>query len=61
MGMVCSTVANHSISPPKNPRRPSDFMLFAPEKKTEPILLDDPKAQTDLIRQVIFGIPPEHK
>lgn len=59
MGLVCSTVANHSFSPPKKPTRPSDYMPFAPEKSAEPVLLSNPKAQSDLIRLVLFGIPPD--
>jgi|LauGreDrversion4_2_1035121.scaffolds.fasta_scaffold1006655_2 hypothetical protein len=60
-GLICSTVANHSMSPPKKPQRPSDYMLFAGEageRKSKPVLLADPKAQSDLIRQAIFGISP---
>lgn len=58
MGLMCSTVANHSISPPKKPHRPSDYMPFMPQKTAEPVLLSDPKAQSDLIRQALFGISP---
>jgi hypothetical protein len=58
MGLVCSTVANHSISPPKKPHRPSDYMLFSPERQDKPVLLQDPKAQSDLIRQALFGVKP---
>ncbi len=57
-GLICSTVANYSMSPPKKPHRPSDYMLFAAERTDKPVLLDDPKAQSDLIRQVLFGIQP---
>jgi hypothetical protein len=57
-GLICSTVANHSISPPKNPLRPSDFMLFVEKRKAEPVLLEHPKSQSDLIRQVLFGMTP---
>ena len=60
-GLICSTVANHSMSPPRKPHRPSDYMLFVDSKgasKSKPVLLADPRAQSDLIRQAIFGISP---
>lgn len=60
-GLICSTVANHSMSPPKKPVRASDFMLFAepqPNRSSKPVLLADPQAQSDLIRQAIFGVKP---
>lgn len=60
-GLICSTVANHSLSPPRQPVRPSDFMLFADERrerKDGPVLLPDAKAQSDLIRQAVFGHKP---
>ena len=60
-GLVCSTVANFSMSPPKKPHKPSDYMLFADSRgasKSKPVLLADPRAQSDLIRQAIFGISP---
>jgi hypothetical protein len=49
------------MSPPKKPVRASDFMLFAevePKTASKPVLLADPKAQSDLIRQAIFGVKP---
>jgi hypothetical protein len=49
------------MSPPKKPVRASDFMLFAevePRTSSKPVLLADPKAQSDLIRQAIFGVKP---
>ena len=58
VGQICSTVANHSFSPPKKPHRPSDYMLFSPERQDKPVLLQDPKAQSDLIRQALFGVKP---
>ncbi|MBU3694793.1 MAG: hypothetical protein FGM40_08205 [Rhodocyclaceae bacterium] len=60
-GLICSTVANHSMSPPRRPRRPSDYMLFAHEPGQAfdaPVLLADPKSHSDLIRQAIFGVKP---
>ena len=58
VGQICSTVANHSFSPPTKPRKPTDYMLFAQadQPETQPTLLKDAKAQSDLIRQVIFGV-----
>ena len=60
-GLVCSTVANFSMSPPKKPHKPSDYMLFAEGRgqgDSKPVLLADPKSQSDLIRQAIFGMAP---
>ena len=58
MGLMCSTVANHSVSPPKKPHRPSDYMLFSQQRAAQPVLLDNPVAQSDLIRLALFGIKP---
>ncbi len=58
-GLICSAVVNHSMSPPKSPVRASDFMLFAQSERTgkpPAVLLSDPVAQSDLIRQAIFGV-----
>jgi hypothetical protein len=46
------------MSPPKKPRKPSDYMWFAGESVTagKPILLADKKAQSDLIRRAVFGM-----
>ena len=56
-GLICSTVANFSMSPPKSPVRPSDFMLFEKAARDDaPVLLADPKSHSSLIRQAIFGV-----
>jgi hypothetical protein len=55
-GMVCSTVANHSFAPPRDPRKPADYMLFAQRADAAPIALADPKAQSDLIRAAVFRV-----
>lgn len=65
-GLICSTVANHSFSPPRKPHRASDYMLFADLKRessrggARPVLLPDAKAHSDLIRRALFGLsaPP---
>lgn len=56
-GIIAATVANNSMSPPKEPRTPSDYMIFAGNKRrAEPILLKDKKKQSALIRRALFGI-----
>lgn len=52
-GIVASTVANHSMSPPKRPTKPTDFMPFV--KQPGPILLDDPVKQGQLVARSLFG------
>lgn len=54
-GIIAATMANHSMSPPKEPRRPIDYMLFAKRPEVKPILLADKKAQSNLLKQVLFG------
>lgn len=65
-GQICATVANVNRDPDKRsePWTASDFMpslaraMNGLEKPDEPTLLDDPEAQTALIKQAIFGVSP---
>lgn len=54
-GIVAAAVVNHSMSPPRTPMRPIDFMLFAEKAKDEPVLLDDPVAHSKLIAKQVFN------
>lgn len=53
-GIVAAAVANHSMSPPKTPARPVDFMPYL-QRNDEPILLADPNQHGDLIAKTLFG------
>lgn len=53
-GIIASTVANHSMSPPKEPMRPLDFMPFA-RKPTGPIRLHNTDEHARLLAKTIFG------
>ncbi len=59
-GQICAAVVNGYRDPKKDPLRPSDF--FSPLKREvgedsdEPILLDDPEAQSQLIKARVFGV-----
>jgi hypothetical protein len=58
-GIVAAVTANHSFAPPRQPRKPSDYMLFAekqPDDGIDGILLDDPEEQAKLIKRTIFGV-----
>lgn len=52
-GIVASAVVNHSMSPPKRPSKPSDFMPFV--KSAGPLLLADPVKHGQLIAGSLFG------
>lgn len=52
-GIVASAVVNHSMSPPKRPTKPVDFMPFV--KASGPILLPDPVKQGQLVARSLFG------
>jgi hypothetical protein len=55
-GIVAAVTANHSFAPPREPRKPSDFMLFRDaSSQDDGILLDDPEEQAKLIKRTIFG------
>ena len=54
-GLLAATVANHSMSPPRTPARPVDFMPFLQPQKAEPLLLDDPDAHALLVEKTLFG------
>ena len=53
-GIIASTVANHSMSPPKEPMRPLDFMPFA-RKQSGPILIKNQEDHSRLLAKTIFG------
>lgn len=53
-GIIASTIANHSMSPPKEPMRPLDFMPFA-RKRSGPILLKNPVEHARLLAKTLFG------
>lgn len=60
-GQICATVANvhRDTKAKREPFSPLDFLPWNLSGKTgktaEPILLDDPEAQSDLIVKTIFG------
>lgn len=54
-GIVASAVVNHSMSPPKNPTRPTDFMPFLPGRQLGPVRLKDKVAHGKLLAETIFG------
>lgn len=54
-GIVASAVVNHSMSPPRSPSRPVDFMPFAKRQTSAPIRLADRRAHQRLIEQALFG------
>jgi hypothetical protein len=54
-GLVASAIVNHSMSPPKTPARPLDFMPFANGGPQGPIKLADPVAHGKLIARTLFG------
>jgi len=53
-GILASTVANHSMSPPKQAARPLDFMPFA-KRQQGPIHLPDAAAHGQLLARTLFG------
>lgn len=63
IGQVCATLANVHRDPEKRrePWLPRDFMepldrALKGARADDPILLDDPKAQADLIRKHVFRL-----
>lgn len=55
-GIVASTVANHGMAELKRPARPSDYMPFIEKQdSSQPVLLDDPDKQSQLILETMFG------
>lgn len=63
-GVATSTAANANRNKEarSEPFKPQDFIYWGAERQVqqdeEPVLLADPKAQSDLIRAAIFGKPP---
>jgi hypothetical protein len=53
-GIVASAVVNHSMNPPKQPTRPTDFMPFAPQRRGV-IELADKAEHGKLLAQSLFG------
>ncbi len=53
-GIVASTVANHSMSPPREAARPMDFMPMQ-QRREQAIAVADPVAHGQLLAQTIFG------
>lgn len=63
MGMVAATIANVQRDPKSTPDPyvPFDFIPWARDGSgddAEPIQLDDDVEQSNLIRAVMFGLPP---
>lgn len=57
-GIIASTVANHSMSPPKHPARPVDFMPFV-KKPDGAVLIKDPAQHGKLLANSLFGKLPD--
>ena len=53
-GIIASTVANHSMSPPKQAMRPVDFMPFA-RRAVNTIKLANPVEHARLLATTLFG------
>jgi len=55
--IIAAQVVNHSFSPPQTRALPSDFCPRFERKPAddEPILLDDPQAQSDLIDERLYA------
>ena len=53
-GLVAAAVVNHSMSPPKSPARPVDFMPFA-QVNRGPVLIRNVKKHAALIAKTLFG------
>lgn len=60
-GQIAAIVANVNRDSKRSPEpflARDFFQSLGPARSSEPILLDDPKKQADLIRQQIFGFAP---
>jgi hypothetical protein len=62
-GQVCTVLANIHRGKDSKPYRPEDFFPllareFGKPDRDEPVLLDDPEAQSALIKRHIFGMGP---
>lgn len=62
-GVATQVLANVHRNPKARPEpyTAEDFIHWrdtGPVEDTEPVLLDDPKAQSDLIRAALFGVKP---
>lgn len=57
-GQVVAMLHNIHRKPNSDPLTAADFFpaLDYGRAKPEPVLLDDPKAQADLIRRAVFGV-----
>jgi hypothetical protein len=53
-GILASAVVNHSMNPPKQPTRPTDFMPFAKQRNAV-IKLGDAAEHGQLLAQSLFG------
>lgn len=54
-GIVASTVANHSMSPPRTPSKPLDFMPFTRRHGGAPIKLASAVEHGKLVARTLFG------
>lgn len=56
-GILASTFVNHSISPPRRPTKPVDFMPFARSfaSSQEAVALADPDEHGKLLAKTLFG------
>lgn len=54
-GIVASTVANHSMSPPRTPSRPADFMPWQSRNSGAPIKLANAVEHGKLLAKNLFG------
>lgn len=52
-GIIAATVANHGMSPPRQPASPADFMPL--QRAREPILAADAVEHGRLIAATLFG------
>lgn len=53
-GIVASAVVNHSMSPPKTPTKPMDFMPFV--KRQAPVQIGNLVAHGKLLARSLFGM-----
>ncbi len=54
-GILASTFVNHSMSPPKTPARPVDFMPFVAGRRQGPIKLANAVEHAKLLARSLFG------
>jgi len=60
-GTACSLLANVNRNAEKTPTpyKPDDFIYWVKKPDQEIIEIDDPQAQSDLIRAELFGMHPK--